>query len=197
MKLGLYVEGQRLGVRTRDTRVDDARRVLVPIVRNTVPVFCEAGEDSDFACATDSFAAGGIDRYVDLLERVQQKIDPAVVSYAQRYHDASGAWVVIVDVGGTAIVTSDDERPTTGSSYLSRPEIAAALSGEITAGQHHSVILGIDLLYVAVPVPSGEKVIGVVRLTHLAHVVTDIVRTQNGTAGLDTHIRFDRSRVPE
>jgi signal transduction histidine kinase len=127
------------------------------------------------ALERDAFVFAG--RSEDALER-GVTIDPAVVADAHRYHDASGARVVIVDAGGTALVTSDDDQPTAGSSYLSRPEIAAALSGEITAGQRYSVSLGTDLLYVAVPVLSGENVIGAVRLTHPAHVVIDKVRGQ-------------------
>jgi len=104
--------------------------------------------------------------------------DPALVTDAQRYHRSSGARVVIVDTSGTAVATSDDDQATAGSSYRSRPEIGTALSGQITTGQRSSDSLGTDLLYVTVPVLSGEQVVGAVRLTYPAHVVTDQVRGQ-------------------
>ncbi|WP_240795099.1 sensor histidine kinase [Rhodococcus zopfii] len=104
--------------------------------------------------------------------------DPALVTDAQRYHRSSGARVVIVDTSGTAVATSDDDQATAGSSYRSRPEIGTALSGQITTGQRRSDSLGTDLLYVTVPVLSGEQVVGAVRLTYPAHVVTDQVRGQ-------------------
>jgi hypothetical protein len=70
------------------------------------------------------------------------------------------------------------DQAATGSTYNSRPEIAAALTGQINAGQRYSQTLGLDLLYVAVPVLSGEKISGVVRLTYPASVVTEQVNGQ-------------------
>jgi len=104
--------------------------------------------------------------------------DPRLVSDVHRYREASGARVVIVNSDGTAVVTSDDDQSTTRASYVSRPEIAAALSGQIATGQRRSVSLGTDLLYVTVPVLTGDRVIGAVRLTYPAKEVTDQVRGQ-------------------
>jgi signal transduction histidine kinase len=103
----------------------------------------------------------------------------APVTVAVRdYGRASGARVVIVDRAGTAVVTSDDDQSSTGSSYVSRPEISAALAGQITSGQRHSDTLGFDLVYVTVPVLSGESITGAVRLTYPASVVDDRVSGQ-------------------
>ena len=104
--------------------------------------------------------------------------DPRVVADVYRYRQVSGARVVIVNAAGDAVVTSDDDQSATGDSYRSRPEIGTALSGDIASGQRHSVSLGTDLLYVAVPVVSGERVLGAVRLTYPTQVVTDKVRGQ-------------------
>lgn len=103
---------------------------------------------------------------------------PRVVAEIHRYRHASGARVVIVNAAGDAVVTSDDDQSAMGGAYRSRPEIATALSGNIATGQRHSVSLGTDLLYVAVPVVSGERVLGAVRLTYPTQVVTDKVRAQ-------------------
>lgn len=101
-----------------------------------------------------------------------------VAADVRSYRQASGARVVIVDAAGTAVATSDDDQSAAGSPYSSRPEIAAALTGQITTGQRYSQTLGLDLLYVAVPVLSGEKISGAVRLTYPASVVSDQVDGQ-------------------
>ncbi len=126
------------------------------------------------ALERDAFLLAG--RTEDTLEAAEP--DPHVVADVQRYRQGSGARVVIVNSAGIAIVTSDDDQSVTGSSYRSRPEIATALSGEIATGQRHSASLDTDLLYVAVPVVSGNRVLGAVRLTYPTQVVTDRVRGQ-------------------
>ncbi|MCB5275347.1 Sensor protein RstB [Arthrobacter sp. SO5] len=100
-------------------------------------------------------------------------IPAEVATDVRRYGRASGARVVIVNAAGTAAATSDDDQSSTGSSYGSRPEIAAALTGKITSGQRYSETLRTELVYVAVPVLSGEKIVGAVRLTYPASVVDD------------------------
>lgn len=133
------------------------------------------------ALERDAFLLAG--RTEDTIEAVAGPA-PQVVADVHRYRQASGARVVVVNSAGVAIVTSDDDQSATGSPYRSRPEIAAALSGEIATGQRHSASLGTDLLYVAVPVVSGHRVIGAVRLTYPAQVVTDKVRGQLRTLWL-------------
>ena len=105
----------------------------------------------------------------------------AITELSRQYRDSSaGARVVIVDRAGTAIVTSDDDPAAVGSSYLSRPEIATALHGQIASGTRYSRTLSLELLYVAVPVLNGDKVLGAVRLTYPAQVVTDASTTKLG-----------------
>ena len=133
------------------------------------------------ALERDAFLLAG--RSEDTLEAATSP-DPRVVADAHRYRQASGARVVIVNAAGDSVVTSDDDQSAAGTSYRSRPEIATALSGDIATGQRHSVSLGTDLLYVAVPVVSGDRVIGAVRLTYPTQVVTDKVRGQLRTLWL-------------
>lgn len=105
----------------------------------------------------------------------------AITELSRQYRDSSaGARVVIVDSTGIAIVTSDDDPVAVGSSYLSRPEIATALQGQIASGTRYSRTLSLELLYVAVPVLNGDKVLGAVRLTYPAQVVTDASTTKLG-----------------
>ena len=123
----------------------------------------------------DAFLLGG--RARQLLES-GTGTSAGVADAVRAYGQASGARVVIVNTAGTAVATSDDDQSATGSSYLSRPEIAEALTGQINAGQRYSETLGLDLLYVTVPVLSGEKITGAVRLTYPASEVTDRVSGQ-------------------
>ncbi len=108
----------------------------------------------------------------------------ALTAAARSYRDSGGARVVIVNSKGIAIVTSDDDQSRVGDSYLSRPEIAGALSGQITSGHRYSDTLQIELLYVTVPVVNGQKVIGAVRLTFPEQVVEDTVARQISVLGL-------------
>ncbi len=103
-------------------------------------------------------------------------IDVAEIALA--YSLATGARAVIVDAAGIAIVTSDQDEDTVGSSLLSRPEIATALDGGIASGTRDSQTLGLELLYVAVPVLAGAEVVGAVRLTYPADVVSAAVNSQ-------------------
>jgi signal transduction histidine kinase len=107
-----------------------------------------------------------------------------ITSIAKAYHSAGGARVIIVDGRGIAVFTSDTDDSVVGSSYLSRPEIAKAMSGTITTGTRYSQTLREELLYVAVPVLSGSTVYGAVRLTYPQQVITDTVNAQLGLLGL-------------
>lgn len=133
------------------------------------------------ALQRDAFLLAG--RSEDTLES-GTSTDPRLVADVHRYRQATGARVVIVNAAGDAVATSDDDQSAAGTSYRSRPEIATALSGDIATGERHSVSLATDLLYVAVPIVSGERVIGAVRLTYPTQVVTDKVRRQLRTLWL-------------
>ena len=123
----------------------------------------------------DAFLLGG--RSADAL-KAGGPFPGEVAADVRRYGQASGTRVVVVDATGTAVATSDDDQSATGSAYGSRPEIAAALTGQINAGQRYSQSLGQELLYVSVPVLSGESISGAVRLSYPASVVSDQVDGQ-------------------
>lgn len=93
-------------------------------------------------------------------------LSPArVAGVARGYTADTGGRVVIVDATGKALIDTG-EGETGGRSFASRPEIAAALSGQVATGTRHSDTLGMDLLYVAVPVASAGVVHGAVRITY-------------------------------
>jgi signal transduction histidine kinase len=97
---------------------------------------------------------------------------------AATYRKNGGARIVIVDSAGKAIVTSDDDQLKVGQSFTSRPEIAAALKGQIVQGVRYSESLKENLLYVTVPVYNGNSILGAIRLTFPEKVVTDAVNNQ-------------------
>lgn len=97
---------------------------------------------------------------------------------AASYQKNGGARIVIVNATGTALVVSDDSPLKVGESFMSRPEIAAALKGQIVQGIRYSETLKENLLYVSVPVYNGDVILGAIRLTFPEQVVNDAVNNQ-------------------
>jgi hypothetical protein len=89
----------------------------------------------------------------DALRRpVRANLD-SVAGIAYRYRTDTGGRVVIVNARGTALIDTNP-RGVGVERFSSRPEIAAALRGQVAAGTRPSRTLGTNLLYVAVPVAS-------------------------------------------
>ena len=92
--------------------------------------------------------------------------DVAVVrSFARPYARDTGTRVVVVDARGEALA----DTASTGArerSFASRPEIIAALRGNVAQGSRPSHTLRQTLLYVAVPIASGGNVRGAVRVSY-------------------------------
>ncbi len=124
----------------------------------------------------DAFVLAG--RSEEALESSTPESIAIVRDLALKYEEASGARVVIVDALGVAVVTSDTDEASVGSSYRSRPEFDIALGGQIASGRRYSQTLQQELLYVSVPVFSGNRTLGAVRITYEASVVDDAVARQ-------------------
>jgi signal transduction histidine kinase len=84
--------------------------------------------------------------------------------------------VIVVGRRGRLLADSEEAVPA-GTSYASRPEIAAALDGRPTQGERHSDSLDEDLLFTAVPVVSGGRREGAVRVTQSVDDVNGEVRS--------------------
>jgi signal transduction histidine kinase len=115
-------------------------------------------------------------------EDLESGPDPAgraeLQSLVARYQHEAGDHVVIADVAGRQLASSEprgEVDPERGD-LLGPPEIARALGGHETSGSRYSRALGGDLWFVAVPVKSGNRVTGVVRVTHPLSSVTHRVR---------------------
>ena len=134
-----------------------------------------------------TFARAERDRLVAAVERdatvlatlVEDSLEAGATSgldpVASGYQDRTGGRVVVVDRQGVTVADSDPPAP--GRRDLStRPEIAAALRGQHTAGSRSSTTLGSAFLYVAVPVASQGQVYGAVRITYPTAAVDARVR---------------------
>ncbi len=84
--------------------------------------------------------------------------------------------VLIVDARGRVLADSASAS-TLGSSYASRPEIAAALRGRAVQTQRASRTLGENILATAVPVLRRGATIGAVRVTQSVAAVQSAVRS--------------------
>jgi signal transduction histidine kinase len=120
----------------------------------------------------DAFILGGASE--DALAAGDPQAQADLQTSIDIYRLRTGARVVITDGTGVAVAVSGDEARR-GGNYLSRPEIAAAIDGSPTSGRRASTTLGGDLVYVAVPVLSGARTVGVVRLTYPASTIDDRV----------------------
>lgn len=83
--------------------------------------------------------------------------------------------ILIVDRRGAVLVDSAGPAQV-GSSYESRPEIAAALAGRPVQVERNSRTLGQQILATAVPVIHGGRPVGAVRVTQSVAAVHDAVR---------------------
>jgi len=126
----------------------------------------------------DAFILAG--RAEEALEAGTTGSDPTVRAVVARFNAEEGVRVAITDAGLIGVLGSDGD--VEGEDYSNRPEMQTALTGTPDIGERFSRTLGEDLFYVAVPVLSGDEVVGVVRLTAPERVVAD--RVDNKVRGL-------------
>jgi signal transduction histidine kinase len=111
----------------------------------------------------DAVALGSIAQ--DALRRGSSRQLRSVAAVAYRYARNTGSRALVVNDRGLAVVDTD-VADAGRRSFASRPEIAAALAGRVTSGVRYSETLKGNLLYVAVPVASGGRIDGAVRITY-------------------------------
>jgi signal transduction histidine kinase len=87
-------------------------------------------------------------------------------SLLRRYEHEADDRVLIVDAAGRRVASSEPRaEPARDHDELSPPAIARALDGHETAGSRYSPELGDDVWFSAVPIESGTRVVGAVRVT--------------------------------
>jgi signal transduction histidine kinase len=94
---------------------------------------------------------------------------------AEEYAADTGGRAIVVDDRGRSLVDSSSQFAE-GRNFGTRPEIRAALAGEVASGTRFSDTLGTRLLYVAVPVASGGTVDGAVRITYPTSEIDERIR---------------------
>ena len=85
---------------------------------------------------------------------------------------------MFVDSHGRVVADSDPpgRRAAFGRSFRSRPEIRRALRGRDSTGQRYSHTLGLDVLYVAVPIATRGELHGAVRITYPLSFANERIR---------------------
>jgi signal transduction histidine kinase len=117
----------------------------------------------------DAFVLAG--RAEESLESGTAADAPVLGAVVERYSAEEDVRVAIVDAAATGVVGSDEE--VLQEDFSNRPEFTSALAGAPTTGERYSETLGEDLFFVAVPVLSGEEVVGAVRISAPERVVSD------------------------
>ncbi len=87
--------------------------------------------------------------------------------------------LTIIDT--TGIVLADSwENPALMENHSTRPEIMAALAGQVGKATRYSTTLNEQAMYIAVPVKQGGEIIGVLRMsTTLAHIEAGFTKMRN------------------
>jgi len=119
----------------------------------------------------DAFILAG--RAEEALEAGTTESDPTIRAIVARFNAEEDVRVAIVNADLVGVLGSDDA--VVGEDYSNRPEMQQALTGAPDTGERYSRTLGEDLFFVAVPVLSGDDVVGVVRLSAPERVVADRV----------------------
>ena len=101
----------------------------------------------------------------DVVQAPTRRQLDTLATIAYQYQRRTGGRVVIVDRRGYALIDTS-ARVAGTESFASRPEIRQALAGRYPSGVRTSKTLGQRLLYVAVPISSGGRVHGAVRITY-------------------------------
>ena len=137
---------------------------LVVLIALEVPlaVTFRRSEQSDLSARVERDAVAVASLGEDLLQSSSGTPAP-LKRLAARYIEDTGGRIVVVDRRGVSLVDGSGQP---GRDLSTRPEIAAALRGTVASGTRYSNTLGHGLLYVAVPVASGGRVHGAVRITY-------------------------------
>ena len=108
----------------------------------------------------------------------------ALEGFVERATRATGMRVSLIAPAGR--VLADSERPgsavTTMDNHADRPEVRAALEGRVGSAVRRSVTLDAPLIYVALPLTQGGRVIGVLRLAEPISAVTASYETLRSAA---------------
>jgi two-component system, OmpR family, phosphate regulon sensor histidine kinase PhoR len=90
-----------------------------------------------------------------LAHRVEtERSGHALADIAVQERVAAGARVTIIDLSGKVLADSETN-PASMENHATRPEFVAALTGRIGSNERRSATMGIQFLYIAVPISGG------------------------------------------
>ena len=144
--------------------------VVLAVVAAAVPAIATQHEIDVLGTRLASEAALAGDLSRDLLVRTDAE---ALDVLAKRIASAASVRVTFVAPDGTVLGESDEDRRTM-ENHAARPEIMPALAGGQGRAVRFSTTVGRDLLYVAVPVRSGDRIVGVSRVALPLVAVDDL-----------------------
>ncbi|RJP22619.1 MAG: HAMP domain-containing histidine kinase [Candidatus Omnitrophota bacterium] len=97
-----------------------------------------------------------------LINLIDQEDNHALNSICQTLGRETATRITIVALSGLVIGESDNE-PDHMENHANRPEIQSAMNGQTGISTRYSVTLGLDMIYVAIPIMKEGKNIGVIR----------------------------------
>ena len=105
-------------------------------------------------------------------ERVQYDKSQTITEITKQVSVSAGARATVIDSKGVVLADSEaDPAKMDNHATPSRPEVLAALRGEMGMSSRWSRTIGIDFLYVAAPIPGGA-----VRLAYPLHAIAETNR---------------------
>jgi two-component system, OmpR family, phosphate regulon sensor histidine kinase PhoR len=152
--------------------------VVLPLLVLTaiVPALARAHQ---LAALEDRLAAEA-QLVADYAARTLARDGPAALDdLAKRLGAPSETRITIIAPDGTVLGESDLALALVGN-HADRPEVRQALAGGRGVDRHHSETVGYDMLYVAVPIVDGARLLGVARaalpLSQVESLVDQLVR---------------------
>jgi len=97
-----------------------------------------------------------------ILEQNIRGDSPAIDELCKRLKKHAETRITVVDTSGTVLGDSDED-PAYMDNHATRPEIAAALQGKVGAETRYSRTLQEEMMYVALPLYDGDRIVGSVR----------------------------------
>ena len=112
-----------------------------------------------------------------LLEGEHALGNPGAVNEICRKSSADSSKRITVILSNGVVIGDSEEEPSSMENHLDRPEVRAALEGSVGISTRHSHTLGMDMVYVAVPVKKAGRVAGVVRAAKPTKSIAAILRS--------------------
>jgi two-component system phosphate regulon sensor histidine kinase PhoR len=124
----------------------------------------------------DNLKSIGIPLQQVIIPSLKENNTDTLNTLAKRYGRELELRVTVIDATGRVLADSEKD-PSTLENHRDRPEVGQALAGKVGRSIRYSTTLWQDLLYMAMPIEAGGKIIGVLRLsTPLTHI-SDLLKT--------------------